>query len=98
MFIITPDHTEVGAAPGALLQGVFAQGYRKQLQSFLIPAQTAASPQILPPHLTEAGGHDHEVHSIEYRYKPGKLVEASAIFLRLQPFFNQQTSASLAFF
>lgn len=97
-FTITPDHREVGAPPGAPLQGVIAQNHTKQLQSFLTPAQTAASPQILPPYLTVARGHDDEVHSIECCYKSGKLVEASAIFLRHQAFFNQQTPDSLAFF
>lgn len=84
-FTTTPDHREVGAAPGVPLQGIFAQDHTKQLQSFLIPAKTA-SPQI-PSYLTAAGGHD-EVHSIVYCYKPGKLVEASAIFLRHQTFSN----------
>lgn len=96
-FTITPDHRKVGAVPGAPLQGVFAQDHTKQLQSFLIPAQTAASPQILPPYLTAAGGHDDEVDFIECHYKPGKLVEVSAIFLR-QTFFNQKIPDSLAFF
>lgn len=30
-FTISPDHTEVGAAPGATLQGLFAQDLTKQL-------------------------------------------------------------------
>lgn len=97
-FTIMPDHAAVGAAPGAPLRGVRAWGHPKQLQSFVIPTQTSASPQILLPCLTEAGRHDHEVHSMVCRYKPGKLVEASAISLRQQTPFNQQTPDSLPFF
>lgn len=56
-FTMVPDYAVVGAAPGAPLWGVCARGHPKQLQCFLIPTQTFASPQIFPPYLTEAGGH-----------------------------------------